>query len=49
MTFINPIIGEDELNNNTALIKHMSSGTQEEVALDKLLETIKSRIAKEDM
>lgn len=43
------IIGEDELNNNTALIKHMSSGTQEEVALDKLLETIKSRIAKEDM
>lgn len=35
------VVGGNEMANNTVMLKNMSSGTQEEVNLDKLIETLK--------
>jgi histidyl-tRNA synthetase len=43
------IIGEDELNNNSATIRNMKSGDEKEIQLSNLLEEMKKLVDKEDI
>jgi histidyl-tRNA synthetase len=43
------IIGEDELNNNSATIRNMKSGDEKEIKLSNLLEEMKKLVDKEDI
>ena len=43
------IIGEDELNKNSATIRNMKSGDEKEIQLSNLLEEMKKLVDKEDI
>lgn len=43
------IIGEDELNNNSATIRNMKSGDEKEIKLSNLLEEMKKLVDKEEL
>src|SRR6056297_1273613 len=43
------IIGEDELNNNSATIRNMKSGDEKEIQLSNLLEEMKKLVDKEEL
>lgn len=43
------VLGEDELSRGTAQVKDLSTGEQEEIATDQLIQTIRTRMAQEGM
>ena len=41
------ILGEDELKRGKAMLRNMETKSQEEISIDKLLETLKERVKRE--